>query len=307
MGEWITSLDGTEAGRDLAMVLALVSAVAHAIFGALQKWRFDPWLTRGAIDIFYFALALPFALFVFPLPTREVWLLLAGVFVIHTAYKTILAMAYERAAYTVVYPVVRGTGPLVTVLGAWVVFGEAFTLGQWGGVLLLSGGIFGLAAFNLSRTRVDRDLLTAALGLAFLTGIIVAIYTVYDAYGMRAVENPFTFLIWFFVVDGIAFPWIAWRRWQRLADRPDPAPLLARGFLGALIAYVSFGAVMLATRLDKVGEAAVLRETSTVFAALIGWLFLKETVGPVRAGLMAVIALGAGRGGGGVCRLEHRT
>ena len=75
--------------------------------------------------------------------------------------------------------------------------------------------------------------------------------------------------------------------------RQAPGPLLRKGFVGALIAFISFGAVMLATRLDKVGEAAVLRETSTVFAALIGWLFLKETVGPVRAGLMAIIAAGA--------------
>lgn len=293
MGDLIVSLEGTEAGKTAAMVLALVSAVAHAVFGALQKWRFDPWLTRGAIDVFYFSMALPVALFVVPPPDAFVAMLLVGVFVIHFTYKYVLAMAYERAAYTVVYPVVRGTGPLVTVLGAWAVFGEVFTLTQWGGVLLLSGGIFGLAAYNLSRTTVDRHVLKAALALALLTGVIVAAYTVYDAYGMRATPDPFTFLVWFFVVDGLAFPFLALRRWRRMTDRPDPRPLLARGFLAALIAYVSFGAVMLATRLDKVGEAAVLRETSTVFAALIGWLFLKETVGPIRAGLMAVIAAGA--------------
>ena len=68
---------------------------------------------------------------------------------------------------------------------------------------------------------------------------------------------------------------------------------MTRGAIGAVIALFSFGAIMLATRLDKVGEAAVLRETSTVFAALIGWLFLKETVGPRRVALMALIALGA--------------
>jgi drug/metabolite transporter (DMT)-like permease len=66
-----------------------------------------------------------------------------------------------------------------------------------------------------------------------------------------------------------------------------------RGFIGALIAWVSFGGVMMATRLDKVGEAAVLRETSTVFAALIGWFILGEKVGPRRLVLMSLIALGA--------------
>jgi drug/metabolite transporter (DMT)-like permease len=68
---------------------------------------------------------------------------------------------------------------------------------------------------------------------------------------------------------------------------------MVRGCIGAVVAYMSFGPVMLATLLGKVGEAAVLRETSTIFAALIGWLVLKETVGPWRIALMALIAIGA--------------
>ena len=68
---------------------------------------------------------------------------------------------------------------------------------------------------------------------------------------------------------------------------------MQRGLIGAFVASASFGSVMMATRLDNVGEAAILRETSTVFAALIGWLALKETVGPRRIALMALIALGA--------------
>ena len=75
--------------------------------------------------------------------------------------------------------------------------------------------------------------------------------------------------------------------------RPALPPLLLRGFVGGIIAFLSFGSIMMATRLDKVGEAAVLRETSTVFAALIGWLVLRETVGPRRIALMALIAAGA--------------
>ena len=293
MSDFILSVEGTEYGQWLAMVLALTSAVAHSVFGALQKGRYDPWLMRGAIDIFYFLIALPIALFVFPLPEPHVWLILLMVWIIHMAYKYFMAMAYSRGAYTVVYPVVRGTGPLVTVFAAGFVFGETFTPMQWGGVLLLSGGIFALAGWNLHKTKIGRNVLISALGFAFLSGGVVALYTTVDALGMRSTPDPFTFLIWFFVVDGWTFPIISYVHWRKMENRPNPIPLLQRGFVGALIAFVSFGAVMLATRLGKVGEAAVLRETSTVFAALIGWLFLKETVGPVRAGLMAVIAAGA--------------
>ncbi|MEO1549139.1 MAG: DMT family transporter [Pseudomonadota bacterium] len=293
MSDYILSIEGTAEGHRLALALALLSALAHAVFGALQKGRHDPWLTRGAIDFCYFALALPVALFVVPRPDGAVWALLGGAFVIHFFYKYLMAMAYTRAAYTVVYPVVRGTGPLATVVGAWLVFDEVFAPAQWAGVAILSGGIFGLAAFNLTRTPVGREVLATALLLALFTGFFVALYTVYDAYGMRAAPDPFTFLVWFFVVDGLAFPVIAWRRWHRLADPPTPGPLMLRGLLGALIAFVSFGSVMLATRLDKVGEAAVLRETSTVWAALIGWAILREPVGPMRAALMVIIALGA--------------
>ncbi|MBB5516024.1 drug/metabolite transporter (DMT)-like permease [Rubricella aquisinus] len=294
MSDFIISIDGTPAGAQLAMFLALFSAVAHALFGALQKGRYDPWLTRGAIDIFYGAAALPVALIFFPLPDRQLLLILVGVLIIHTVYKLLMAMAYSRAAYTVVYPVVRGTSPFVTVIFAYMVFGEVFEPMQWAGVALLSGAILSLALVNLAREKIGRAALKNALIIAFIGGLTTAGYTTYDAWGIRLTADPLQFLVWFFVVDGLfVFPWIALVRWRRMADRPAPGPLLRKGAFGALVAVGSFGAVMLATRLDSVGEAAVLRETSTVFAALIGWFVLKEPVGPLRAGLMALIALGA--------------
>jgi len=295
MSAWLVSLEGTPAGSQVAMMLALLAAVLHAVFGALQKGRHDPWLMRGAIDINYAVIAAPLALFVVPWPEPHMWPIFAGAFVIHTAYKILQAMAYTRGAYTVVYPVVRGTGPLFAVIGAWLIFQEVFTLTQWLGVAVLLTGIFGLAVYNVIHVTLNRDTLNMALGLAVLTGLFVALYTTYDAYGIRATADPFTFLMWFFMIDGLVMPLIATARWRAMAAplRPPVLPLMQRGVIGAVIAFFSFGAVMLATRLDKVGEAAVLRETSTVFAALIGWLVLKETVGPRRIALMCLIALGA--------------
>ncbi|MGR3758626.1 EamA family transporter [Roseobacteraceae bacterium NS-SX3] len=293
MSDWLISLEGTEAGHQAALALALMAAFLHAVFGALQKGRHDPWLSRGAIDASYGLMAAPFALFVVPWPEPHMWPIFAAVWVIHVLYKVLQALAYTKGSYTVVYPVVRGTGPLFTVIGAYLLFGEIFTVTQWMGVAVLLAGIFGLAAYNLVFLEANRDTLGVALGLAAATGLFVALYTTYDAYGIRATADPFTFLAWFFMIDGIAMPPFAYLRWRSMADRPAPGPLMVKGVFGGLVAFASFGAVMLATRLDKVGEAAVLRETSTVFAALIGWLVLKETVGPRRIALMALIALGA--------------
>ena len=293
LSDWLISLEGTEAGHRLAMGLALLAAFLHAVFGALQKGRHDPWLSRGAIDGSYAVMAAPFALFVVPWPAPHMWPIFGGVFVIHTAYKILQAQAYTKGAYTVVYPVVRGAAPLFTVIGAYLLFGERFTAVQWLGVGVLLSGIFGLAAYNLRFLQVNRENLPVALMLAVATGVFVALYTTYDAYGIRAAADPFTFLAWFFLIDGLLLPGYALLRWRAMPVPPAFPPLLLRGVIGGLVAFFSFGSIMLATRLDQVGEAAVLRETSTVFAAVIGWLVLKETVGPRRIALMALIAVGA--------------
>ncbi|MEP0960705.1 MAG: DMT family transporter [Roseobacter sp.] len=295
MTEWLTSIEGTDAGRQLALILALLAAVLHAVFGALQKGRHDPWISRGVIDFSYMMLAAPFALFVVPWPEPHMWIIFVGAWAIHSLYKILQAMAYTRGAYTVVYPVVRGTGPLFAVIGAYLIFEETFTAIQWAGIAVLLCGIFGLALYNLVFLVSERETLNAALGFAVLTGLFVALYTTYDAFGIRSTANPFTFLAWFFLIDGFFMPLLALVRWRKMSFEMRPAfpPLMLRGVTGGIIAIFSFGSIMMATRLDKVGEAAVLRETSTVFAAVIGWIFLKETVGPRRIALMALIALGA--------------
>jgi drug/metabolite transporter (DMT)-like permease len=292
MGEWLVSFEGTEAGKTLALALALQAAFLHAFFGALQKGKTDPWTSRAFIDGSYALMALPMALFLVPWPEPEVWSLFAIAWVIHVGYKLAQASAYTVGAYTVVYPVVRGSSPAFTVVGAGILFNEHFAPLQWLGVALLMAGILGLAGYNLRHITLDRARLPLALGLALMTGGIVALYTTWDAFVIRAVENPFTFLAWFFLIDGIAFP-VGYLIWNR-GRLPNPlAPVVRLGLLGAVVAFFSFGGIMLATRLDKVGEAAVLRETSVVFAAFLGWVMLGEKVGPRRMVLITLIALGA--------------
>ena len=168
MTDWILSIEGTDAGRQLALILALFAAFSHALFGALQKGRHDPWISRAAIDICYATMAAPVAFFVMPWPEPHLWPILAGAGIIHAGYKFSQAMTYQRGAYSVVYPVVRGTAPFFAVIGAGLVFGEHFSAGQWLGVAVLLSGIFGLAIYNLRTVTVGRDTMVPALGLAVL-------------------------------------------------------------------------------------------------------------------------------------------
>ncbi|WP_136683857.1 DMT family transporter [Falsirhodobacter xinxiangensis] len=289
MTELITALEGTPEGARLAILLALASAFSHACFGALQKGRHDPWVSRAAIDSWMIVFAAPLALFLVPWPQGIEWAVLAGAMCIHFVYKLTMALAYERGAYTVVYPVVRGTGPMVTLAFAAAFLGEHYGGIQWLGVSVLSASILCLAALNLRAAPVGRALLIAAIGWALVAGVTVAVYTTYDAWAIRLWENPFGFLAWFFFLTAFDFPiLVAARRgvaWFR--------PLMWRGAIGALAAFVSFGGVMLGTRLGKVAEVSSLRETSTLFAALIGWVFLGEKSTPARIALMGGIALGA--------------
>ena len=100
LSDWLISLEGTEAGRQLALTLAVSAAFLHAVFGALQKGRHDPWLTRGAIDASYGLMAAPFALFVVPWPEPHMWVIFAGAWLIHIIYTLTAPIDDSRSMVT---------------------------------------------------------------------------------------------------------------------------------------------------------------------------------------------------------------
>lgn len=299
MGAFIVELAGTPAGDALAVALALLSALAHAIFGAINKGGRDPIINRGAINIAYALFALPVALFLVPLPTPRLWWIIGGAFFIHLLYEWLQARAFQTGGFTVVYPIARGTGPLLIALFAGVVFNEPFGPSQWAGLLLLTGAIYGLAVANL-RLLGLADLAAAkqlrlAITFALATGAMIAVYTLYDAWGIREAADPISFILWYFVTGAFGTPVVAALRWRRLTpeQRPELPDLALRGFFGGLIALISFGGIMLGTRLGNVAEVAAIRETSIVFATAIGVLIFHERLDALRLGLILLIAAGA--------------
>ena len=291
--QWVLGLESTPRAERIAVLFALLSALCHAIFGALQKSKEDPFLIRASIDFWFFTIWLPIAVLLVPWPTSYEWLLIAGVFPVHTLYKLVLTGAYRNGEFTVIYPISRGSSPVFTGLAAGLFFGEFLTQLQWLGIFLISAAIMSMSLDAIRRDKIDAQNLPRALGFALATGFMIMVYSIYDAYGVRESRSPFIFLAWFYIVDGFLFPLIAVIFRKRFLLQTSYRHVLKRGFIAAPFGIVSFSAMFIAARIGHLGEVVAIRETSVIFAAFIGFLFLDEKVTPLRFLLIAFIASGA--------------
>ncbi len=286
------AIEGTQRASSIAVVLALVSAICHAVFGALQKSKEDPFLVRAGIDFWFFIIWLPIAIFLVPWPTRYEWLLIAGIFPIHTIYKLVLTGAYRNGDFTVIYPIARGSAPMFTGIAAGFFLGDYLTSIQWLGVILISTMIMSMSWETLRHTQIDREKLPRAIAFALATGFMIMVYMVYDAYGVRESRTPFIFLAWFYIVDGFLFPIIAIVFRKRIVPKTSYPQILRVGLIAAPFGIISFAAAFIASRIGNVAEVSAVRETSVIFAALIGYFVLHEKVTLLRFVLIALIALG---------------
>jgi drug/metabolite transporter (DMT)-like permease len=269
-----------------ALILILVSAAVHAVVNVLTKRAADKYAMRLLIGTFSAVLVTP-ALFFVPLPHgAAVWLLFGTAFV-HAIYELLLVKSYESAAFSAVYPVARGTGPLFTALGALFILREPAPLTELFGIVLVCGGVI---AIGLSH-RASQGALKG-LAYALGTGLTIGCYTLIDATGVRSVAEPFSYVLWFFVAHGacvlVTAPGIRGRAVVIEARRQWK---LGAGV--AALSIVTYGAAMLAYRFGATAQLAALRETSVLFGTALAMSFLGEHMTPRRWLACGVIVAGA--------------
>jgi drug/metabolite transporter (DMT)-like permease len=252
-----------------ALALILLSAVTHAVVNLLTKRASDPYAMRLLIGVFGSLIVTPF-LFFLPLPHGiAIWCLIGTAF-IHAFYELFLVKSYESAAFSAVYPVARGTGPLFTAIGAIFLLREHPSLVEIVGVFFVCGGVIAIGISHRASEGARAGLL-----YALATGLTIGCYTLIDATGVRSVTEPFTYVLWFFVAHGVCVittaPGIRGRR--VLVEARKQWRL---GIVMALIGMASYGAAMLAYRYGATARLAALRETSTLFGTALAMHFLGE-------------------------------
>ena len=219
------------------------------------------------------------------MPAKASWGYAALSAVLHVGYNLFLVRTYRHGDLGQTYPISRGSSPLLVSLGAAAFAHELPDAIAVAGVLLVSAGIISLAFQGRS---IGRDSLLYALG----TGCFIAAYSVTDGIGVRLSGTPVGYTVWMCLLWGILAPpvYVALRDWRSLV-RGSRETWVAAG--GGIVSLIAYGIIIFAMSLGPMGPISALRETSVVFAALIGRFFLHERLTVYRIVACIVVALGA--------------
>jgi phosphonate utilization associated putative membrane protein len=264
------------------MSLVLVGALLHAGWNALVKSSTDKTLDTALIHVLCSFLALPVCWYV-GLPPAEAWPFIAASLAIHVGYYFALSGAYRHGELGLTYPLMRGTAPMLVAVASMLVLGEDLSGMGALGVVLISGGVLLLgASAGLMRHR-------KAVLYALSNAVLIALYTVVDAKGARISGNVVQYVAMLFVLDGWPFAVLVFlhrkgRIWAYVQGRWP----LALG--GAVASVGSYAIALWAMTVAPMAMVAALRETSVLFAAILGAWFLKEHWTPNRVlGTVSVV------------------
>jgi drug/metabolite transporter (DMT)-like permease len=266
-------------------LLVLLGAALHASWNAVIKRATDT--LRGSVVVAIMASGLAAAGLPFvEAPAPASWPFAATSVALQGLYWVGVAESYRIGDMSRVYPLMRGTAPLIVASLSITLFGDPLSPIAWAGVLTVSAGLLALSLAGPGRGE------GRALATALATAVVIAGYTIVDGIGVRRSGSPIGYTLWIFVLTSPAL--VAWTLWRRPAgvlrfERRD----LVLGLFGGFATLASYGIALWAMTRAPIAVVASLRETSILFGTAIAALVLRERVDGRRIAAVVVIAAGA--------------
>ncbi len=263
----------------------LAAAFLHALWNALIKTGTSK--VGGMVILSIVEVPIGLAIVAFrPSMNPDAWPWVIAAGCTHFAYKFFLTSAYEKGDLSRVYPIARGAAPMVVALIGAFTLKDAISQAQYAGIAVLGAGILMLARGVFARGE-DRALLPFALGSACAT----ATYTMIDGLGARIAGDAAVYVAWVFVADGLIFT-IGILSWKGLAVLPRDGRAWRLGVFASAASYGAYAVSIWAMTIAPIAVVAALRETSILFAVLIGWLAFGEKMTQDKAVAAFVIVAG---------------
>ena len=272
-----------------AVVFAAVLAAAamHAGWNAVLKLRLEPFLGLVLINGAAGLAAVP-VLIVTGWPRAAAWPWLIGSVILHLGYYIGLTEAYRRADMGQIYPIARGSAPLITAIASLVFLAEPIGLVSGVGIAILGAGIATMSLRGGAARAVGEP---AALAYAAFTAFTISGYTLVDGLGARTAGDAHAYAAGLFVVDGLFFTAFALFR-LGLAGLKPVLTFALPGMAGGAMAFASYWTAIWAMTVAPIALVAAVRETSVLFAAAISVLILREPLRPNRVAAVGLILAG---------------
>ncbi len=264
----------------------LGAALLHALWNAMVKNGGDKLTAMVLVVVSNGLMGLVVAM-LYPLPGAHIWPWILASGLIRTAYYLALGYAYEHGDLSRVYPIARGAAPLFVLGAGAFVLSDQLSNAQVGGILLLGLGIL-LMAQGVFANGESRRLLPFAIVSAMAT----AAYSITDGTGARLSGEAVAFVAWALAVTAVLYLLIALMLKGRTVLRADRRQW-ERGTFAGVASYLAYTMVVWAMTQAPIALVAALRETSILFAVLIGWLLFGERMGWAKAAAAALIIAGA--------------
>lgn len=269
------------------MVIVLFAAVLHAGWNSLVRASSEKF-PNTVLIVLGAAVWMVFLLPVTPIPAPQSWPYLAASVIIHVAYFSLVAFSYQDGELSFVYPLMRGSAPVISAIAAALLINESPSPGGWAGVLLISCGILVLAGDSWRSGSFRSAPAMFALGNA----CVIALYTLVDGKGVRLSGNAFSYTGWIFLLTApVLLAISAAGRGGKILQCIKTE--WHRGLLGGACTLASYGLALWAMTRAPIALVAALRETSVVFAAVIASFFLKEPITRVRYASILTVCAGA--------------
>ena len=262
--------------------IVLIAAFLHAFWNALVKGSGDKTIVLGLIALGHMVPGIAIAALA-PLPGWDAAPYIIASTLIHWGYYYFLNLAYRMGDLSLVYPITRGLAPVLVALGAQLWIGEALPALAWLGIFSVSAGVMILSQ-GIFKMGLPKISVTAAV----IVAAIVAAYSLVDGVGVRLSKNVMGYIGWLFTAEACVALYIFTTRWARVRAMPIKTCML--GFIGGVLSATAYALVLYVKTEAPLGTVSALRETSVIFAALIGVIWFGE--GPkirrlVAAGIVA--------------------
>lgn len=279
---------GAEPIMGATVFIAVIGAAAlHAIWNALVKGSADKRLSMGSVVLGHIPFAMVALIFV-PMPAQASLPYLFGGIALHVGYQLFLLKSYEAGDLTQVYPIARGSAPLIVALVSVGLLGVNLEPLELLAVTIIGVGILSLALVR----RADGQRNAKAASLALTTGCFIAAYSLVDGLGARLAGNSLSFFAWLALGNGIIMTAYLWRSTPRVL-RDIPTRGRRMFLIGGGASFTAFAIVTWAFTQAPIATVTALRETSIIFALLIGVVFLNERLDWIKVASTMTLVIGA--------------